>query len=119
MGGAFVMQLHRCDQGDHYDWMLEAADSLITFRLPVRLDDLPAGRPITVQRLGDHRRAYLTYEGPVSGGRGEVQIDDRGTYEATGDLADRWVVHVAGGRVEGRISLELIADDAYRLTRQF
>jgi len=116
MAGSFVTQHHRCDEGDHYDWMLEAGDSLITFRLPVPLDDMPVGRAVSIRRLSDHRRRYLTYEGPISGGRGEVRIDDRGTYETAGDPTEAAVVHLAGERVSGGFSLQRIAGDEYRLT---
>lgn len=47
---------------------------LMTFRVA------PPGRPdgqgvsvFRAERLADHRREYLTYEGPVSGGRGRVR----------------------------------------------
>ena len=117
MAAAFVVQHHVCPQGDHYDWMLERAGGLITFQMSVRLGDLIVGQAVDVRRLGEHRRAYLTYEGPVSGGRGSVRIDDRGTYEATGQPDARWLVRVRGQHAAGRLSLDRVEGDAYRLTR--
>lgn len=64
------------DDGFHYDWMLarpEASglESLITFRARERIDlELRAG--MVLERLPDHRRAYLEYQGPLSGNRGRV-----------------------------------------------
>ncbi|GJQ28307.1 MAG: hypothetical protein HBSAPP03_01910 [Phycisphaerae bacterium] len=61
------------DGSSHYDWMLEvgAKATLMTFRVGVRIDD-PAVTHFEAERLPDHRRAYLDYEGEVSGGRGCV-----------------------------------------------
>ena len=115
--GAFVVQHHRCDRGGHFDWMFEAAAGLITFQVPCPPNGLRPGSPATVRRLPDHRRVYLTYEGLVSGNRGEVRIHDRGDYEAAGSLRDRWEVRLRGQCMEGRFLFSLIGDDSYRLVR--
>ncbi len=47
-------------------------DPLITFRVGDRLDALDSGRQVEAERIADHRPFYLTYEGPVSQGRGTV-----------------------------------------------
>lgn len=61
----------------HYDLMLEDNGKLITWALP----HLPrAGSQTTATKLADHRLAYLDYEGPVSGDRGEVRRVDAGDY---------------------------------------
>lgn len=64
----------------HWDLMLEDAGVLRTWRL---LEEPAAGRTVRAERLADHRLAYLDYEGPVSGGRGNVAQWDHGTYDAT------------------------------------
>jgi hypothetical protein len=60
--------------------MLEQGDVLLTWQL---LKDLagPDPFPVPARRLGDHRKAYLTYEGPLSGNRGHVRRIDEGTLE--------------------------------------
>lgn len=69
--------------GPHFDWLIERPDapgspndpethSLITFRVQVRPDD-PGVARFEGERLPDHRRLYLAYEGPISGGRGRVR----------------------------------------------
>lgn len=60
------------DGTHHYDWLL-ARDwngPLLTFRVgrEISLDC----KPFEAELLGDHRRAYLEYEGEISGGRGRV-----------------------------------------------
>jgi hypothetical protein len=89
--------LHHTGWGPaHYDLLLDPADSamLLTWRLKfwppaewVDADNLAShqteeheGSHHSVgERLPDHRRLYLTYEGPVSGGRGLVKRVAAGT----------------------------------------
>lgn len=54
----------------HFDLMFETAPGspLATWRSPT----WPITAPTPVERLPDHRSAYLTYEGPVSNNRGHV-----------------------------------------------
>lgn len=62
----------------HFDLMIEAAagaERLMTWRTPV----WPLEHGAALVPLGAHRRAYLEYEGPVSGGRGQVRRVARGT----------------------------------------
>jgi hypothetical protein len=61
----------------HWDLMLEAGDVLQTWRLaapPAESQAVPA------EALGDHRRMYLDFEGPVSGNRGKVRRWDAGPF---------------------------------------
>lgn len=64
------------DRSVHLDWMIERPPggdrcTLLSFRLRIGTDPLAAQR-FVAERIGDHRREYLDYEGPVSGGLGEV-----------------------------------------------
>src|SRR4051812_11331615 len=64
--------LHHEGFGDaHFDLMFESApdSSLMTWRAT----DWPLAAGDVVIRIGDHRRAYLEYEGPVSNDRGHVR----------------------------------------------
>ncbi len=58
----------------HYDWMIEEEgnERLVCFRVMVRVDELGQGARFEGERLADHRREYLEYEGEISGGRGRV-----------------------------------------------
>ncbi|MBL8880228.1 MAG: hypothetical protein JNG88_14010 [Phycisphaerales bacterium] len=62
----------------HYDLMidLDGAAALMTWRLA----DSPIARttPIRAERIADHRRAYLAYEGEISDNRGRVRRVDAG-----------------------------------------
>lgn len=86
----------------HWDFMLESDGVLRTWRLETEPE---VGREISAEPLADHRIAYLDYEGPVSGNRGEVRRWDAGTYEVVGETAAELVVALRGNKVRGRATL--------------
>ena len=73
--------LHHVGHGEpHYDLLIGREDEpLVTFRLPC----WPVVSRVEITPLPDHRPLYLTYEGPVSGGRGEVRRVEAGTTGAS------------------------------------
>jgi len=80
MRSRFVILHHKLDGGEHWDLMLEQGDILLTWQL-LRDPMDPASYPIPARRIGDHRKAYLDYEGPLTGNRGTVRRVDGGTVE--------------------------------------
>jgi hypothetical protein len=87
----------------HWDFMLEVGDVLRTWRL------LATPQPATTVRaeaLGDHRKLYLDYEGPVSDQRGTVKRWDAGTFAWETDSTERVVVRLQGQRCQGTAVLE-------------
>jgi hypothetical protein len=64
----------------------------------------------------DHRRAYLDYEGPVSGGRGRVVRWDVGTFTLEEESGGRLVLRLAGARLTGPALLEETAAGCWSLT---
>ncbi|MEL7483478.1 MAG: hypothetical protein AAFN41_03895 [Planctomycetota bacterium] len=83
----------------HVDWLIEveatARKRLPTFRLEDR-PDRPSVDRFAAVLLGDHRRAYLDYEGPVSGDRGRVE-----------QLATGQVVEVSGWPTSIDVTVDL------------
>lgn len=75
--GRFVILHHTGFGREHWDLMLERGESLATWQLLSQPQSGEVG-PVPAVRIGDHRKAYLEYEGPVSGGRGQVQRFDHG-----------------------------------------
>ncbi|NIP84971.1 MAG: hypothetical protein GTO03_05195 [Planctomycetales bacterium] len=102
----FVILYHRTPEGfprpTHWDLMLEAEGVLKTWALR---EDPQAHPRQVVQLLGDHRLDFLVYEGPLSGDRGSVCRWDQGTYQPVQQTDDRWVVRLAGGKLQGQIEL--------------
>jgi hypothetical protein len=93
----------------HWDLMLEAGESLRTWRLAA---PLTAEAQIAAQAIGDHRLHYLDYEGPVSGNRGSVSRWDSGTFDWQRDDSAVLAVRLAGARCRGLLEIDLGAGTA-------
>ncbi len=115
----FVLLLHDCPASyprpTHCDLMFESGGVLQTWVLDclprdwTRLLPFAVGRiefalsnTIDVEKLNDHRLAYLDYEGAVSSGRGTVRRLDAGTY-TTHD--EGMTFSVEGSALRGEIVL--------------
>jgi len=122
----FVLLYHECPRGydrpSHWDLMLEAGDSLRTWALLQLPRGWEAARSHSVsifpacaavspessvdaEPLGDHRRDYLEYEGPISGERGQVTRVDAGSFETLSESRQHWHVELCGERLSGQVTL--------------
>lgn len=101
----FAVLRHAVPGADHWDLMFEDGGALATWRSPQRLADI-GERPVQIERIGDHRLAYLQYEGPVSRNRGHVSRDERGTFAWLERQATGWRIQVRGERTRGSFALE-------------
>jgi hypothetical protein len=114
----FVLLRHEVPPGfdtpSHWDLMFEDGAALLTWRLGT----LPAadGEPISAERLGDHRLAYLDYEGPVSGNRGDVRRVDAGEFRWIERSDSRLRVVLHGTSLIGELVGILGNDGKWRLT---
>lgn len=74
----------------HFDVMFQTAvdSKLITYRCPA----WRPGEPVEVEKIGDHRQAYLTFEGEISGGRGTVKRIEQGICLAERTTGGGWSV---------------------------
>lgn len=92
----------------HFDWLFEPANTpttppptsadpdarvLLTFRLSAP-PDTALGSTLAATRLPPHRRLYLDYEGPISGGRGHVQRVASGHADILADTPARFAARV-------------------------
>jgi hypothetical protein len=82
----------------HWDLMLEVGDVLRTWRLVAPPEP---GCAIHAEPLGDHRKLYLDYEGPVSGNRGSVKRWDAGTFTWMTEEVNQVAVNLQGERCRG------------------
>jgi len=105
----FVILHHKLADSEHWDFMLERGEALLTWRLALEPVDRSC-LPIPAKRIGDHRKAYLEYEGPVSGDRGHVRRVDAGAVEFEEVSPDRVVVHLEGERLTGSFMLHRRVD---------
>lgn len=107
----FVILRHDGPRGVHFDFMLEAGDVLKTWALPQ--SPLP-GIEMTCDAIGDHRVAYLDYEGPLSGERGSVTRWDRGSYLVEHQSDTEWIVFLEGDKLLGEVQLRRMPDESNR-----
>ncbi len=97
MPDSFVIILHTGYGPEHYDLMLkmvETAEALATWQLQRDCLGLRPGEGQAARKLPDHRLAYLSYQGPVSGGRGQVTRIRAGTCETLERGPGRLVVRL-------------------------
>jgi hypothetical protein len=97
----YVILRHEGIDSPHFDLMFEKSQGglLATWRSDV----WPIEQPTPVLRLADHRRDYLTYEGPLTGNRGSVRRVEAGAIEREYCSA-------------GRIDIDLVADLPVKLS---
>jgi len=89
--------------------MLEEGDSLHTWQL-LRDPADAASFPIPAVRIGDHRKAYLEYEGRVGGDRGDVRRIDRGPLHILEFTGDQCRFRADGRCLAGEYALRGSAD---------
>jgi hypothetical protein len=95
--------------------MLRRGAVLITWQMEQSPLELGVGQAIPAKKIKDHRLVYLTYEGPVSGGRGAVTRQDEGTYELLEEGADGWRARFDGRGMRGIYRLRREEGDAWSL----
>ncbi len=113
MASRFVILHHRISDGEHWDLMLEQGEVLLTWQLlrePIDRSSLP----IPARRIGEHRKTYLDYEGPLTGDRGVVRRVDSGSLEVLEHTPSRLQVVLEGRRLNGTFAL-LRKDDEWML----
>ncbi len=94
---AMVLLRHDLPDGSwHFDWLIDRGEGgpLLSFRVVPRIDD-PQVLTFDAERILDHRRDYLDYEGEVSGGRGMVRREAVGVGVACSEEGPNRV-HVSG-----------------------
>lgn len=106
MARTVVLRHDLPDGSHHFDWLIEPADKvnpdptpspddrvLITWRCtdwPPQHSRAAFHIQGNVVRLTPHRRLYLDYEGPISGGRGAVKRVAQGRCTGVTDSPDRF-----------------------------
>ncbi|MCA9235471.1 MAG: hypothetical protein KDA44_08355 [Planctomycetales bacterium] len=114
-------------RGSHWDVMLEQGDALATWaieRLPLAWADMlgetaaASDDSCEALELPAHRLAYLDYQGPVSGDRGEVTRCDRGEFTVLTWSPVLIEVELQGEKLTGRARLTKAGEQGavWRLT---
>lgn len=97
----------------HWDFMLEAGDTLRTWKLTAPPE---SGQTIKALASFNHRIIYLDYEGPISDNRGAVIRWDKGSFNWKQDSEGHVRIDIRGGILRGSVELVREQDDAWQLT---
>ena len=100
----FVIQEHTTPHGVHWDFMLEMENALWTWRLNIPPAEIK-NEAIGAERIHDHPLKFLTYEGPVQYGTGQVTIADKGIYSLTKRLENSLLIDIKGKKIKGEFAL--------------
>jgi len=95
--------------GQHYDWLLgdphQPAGRLWTARVAAASEHWAVLRRVRLVPLAEHRRRYLTYQGPIAGDGGEVRRMDAGAAVCRLWTERRMVVDLAMRGYIGRVEI--------------
>ncbi len=109
----FVIQKHSKADDVHWDLMLESGEVLQTYRLELPPEEI-SQRANTAVKIFDHPAKFLTYEGSVNEGKGNVKIADAGTYRILSDNQESQTLQLEGEILKGKFSLTHIKDDDWQ-----
>jgi bifunctional non-homologous end joining protein LigD len=111
--GKFVIQKHTRGKDIHWDLMLETGEALETYRSTLPPEKLTKETSPAV-KIFEHPLKFLTYEGSVNQGRGNVEIADRGTYHVICREPDCVNLELTGQVLTGRFILSRTANDEWQ-----
>jgi hypothetical protein len=111
----FVVQKHQKEsEPTHWDLMLESGDFLETYRLALPPEKW-GKEAIEMVKIFDHPLKFLSYEGRVNKGKGQVEIADFGTYCQIEKNETQQQLSFAGNMLRGEFQLCLIESDRWKL----
>jgi hypothetical protein len=99
----FVLHFHETTE-NHYDLMIEQGQELLSWRIN-DIEHLGDNRGVPCVRITNHRKEYLSYEGPVSGNRGTVRLYDSGLYTVLRWELNIIMLEMKGERISGILTI--------------
>jgi bifunctional non-homologous end joining protein LigD len=103
----FVIQRHeREGEQVHWDLMLESGGCLQTYRVGIPPEEW-GSRPVEAVKIFDHPLKFLTYEGSVNKGKGQVRIAEAGTYRILTQSENLLTLDLTGGILKGEFTLTI------------
>ena len=106
----FVIQEHRTAEEIHWDLMFESGNTMQTYRLDKAPDEI-LHNPANAVKIFDHPLKFLTYQGAVNKGQGNVCIVETGTYQMLQDKHDFIKLNLNGRILKGESILTHIKND--------
>lgn len=111
-----ILEHQKQNEPIHWDLMLEQPHGLKTFRLETALQDLLT-QPCRVTPIFDHARRFLSYEGPVQKGLGQVKRVETGLYETISQTEQYWTVNLYGSILHAQFKLPVQQEDTLIVTK--
>jgi hypothetical protein len=111
----FVVQEHTEGKDVHWDFMLELNGILQTYRLD-KAPDETLHFAVNAAKIFDHSLKFLTYQGPVNKGRGNVRIAESGTYKIVHQARSRIKLDLSGKILKGKFTLTHIEGDNWQFS---
>lgn len=112
--GKFVIHEHTQSGQTHWDLMLERGNVLQTWRL----DKAPYENPdiILAEKICDHDKKFLSYDGPVNNGLGNVKMIDVGIFQIIQESESRIQFNLSGKNLSGEFILKQMNKEQWRLS---
>lgn len=111
----FAVQQHQREgEPTHWDLMLQAGEILQTYRIAVPATEWGQG-PMQAVRIFDHPLKFLSYEGSVNKGKGNVTISDSGGYRIIEQEDNRQHLEFKGTVLRGSFILTHLGNDTWEL----
>ena len=118
-----VLLRHDTPHGSHFDWLLDTPNvwrnprsKVWTARTQTPTGDWSNAGTWNLCRITDHRRRYLTYQGPLSGGPGTVDRVDEGWFVPQLWDDEQMILDLTLIRCQGRVRLWCLSGPAWRAT---
>ncbi len=109
----FVIQKHNKAGSVHWDLMLESGQVLQTYRLDVPPQKLSQQKNPAI-KIFDHPLKFLTYEGSVNQGKGDVKITETGTYRVLSENQESQTFQLQGDILKGKFTLTHIKNNHWQ-----
>jgi hypothetical protein len=103
----FVVHKHTRGNEVHWDLMIEWGEKLKTWRLENPPEKL-ASEKTKATPIFDHDKKFLTYQGPVNNGKGNVEIVDEGNCIIESETNNEIKINFEGKILKGNFTLQSI-----------
>lgn len=97
--------------------MLETEGHLSTWRVNIGPEELKT-TPAKAEKIFDHDLKFLTYQGPVNKGKGNVTTADKGTYSIIAKTPEKLQIRINANILNGTYTLTKISENTWQFAPQ-
>jgi len=111
----FVILKHTNTKDTHFDFMLETSDHLSTWRIDIPPNELKT-KTAKAEKIFDHPKKFLTYQGPVNKGTANVTTADKGTYSIISQTPEMMQIQIKAIILNGTYALTKKIENTWQFT---